>query len=83
MFNTQLYDNDPTHTLLSRYGEGDGTTTFNLPDYREVTLVGVGSNETDILNITTQSHDEYTIGEFKDDQMQRITGILWGAGGKL
>lgn len=48
------------------YGAGDGETTFNLPDYREVTLVGAGQNEK--LSIT--EHDVYNVGEFKDDQMQ-------------
>lgn len=48
------------------YGSGDGSTTFNLPDYRETVLVGAGQNEK--LNIKT--HDVYNIGEFKDDQMQ-------------
>ena len=48
------------------YGTGDGSTTFNVPDYREVTLVGAGQNEK--LNIV--EHDIYNIGEFKDDQMQ-------------
>lgn len=48
------------------YGRGDGSTTFNLPDYRETVLVGAGQNEK--LNI--KEHDVYNIGEFKDDQMQ-------------
>ena len=48
------------------YGSGDGSTTFNLPDYRETVLVGAGQNEK--LNI--KEHDVYNIGEFKDDQMQ-------------
>lgn len=48
------------------YGSGDGKTTFNLPDYREVVFVGAGRNEK--LNI--KEHDVYNIGEFKDDQMQ-------------
>lgn len=73
-YSTQLYDTDLTHTLLSRYGVGDGSTTFNLPDYREVALVGVGTNGT----VTIATHDEYTLGEFKDDQMQKITGSLYG-----
>ena len=63
-FSTQLYDQ--THTLLSRYGEGDGLTTFNLPDYRECALIGVGTNGTN----TIKAHDVYTVGEFKDDQFQ-------------
>ena len=48
------------------YGSGDGSTTFNLPDYRETVLVGAGQNEK--LNI--KEHDVYNIGEFKDDQIQ-------------
>lgn len=52
--------------LGDTYGAGDGLTTFNLPDYREVTLVGAGQNEK--LSIT--KHDVYNIGEFKDDQFQ-------------
>ena len=64
LFNTQTYDG--TNTLLSRYGIGDGSTTFNLPDYREVALVGVGTNGTD----TIATHDDYTLGLFKDDHFQ-------------
>lgn len=52
--------------LGDTYGAGDGSTTFNLPDYREATLVGAGRNEK--LNIKT--HDVYNLGEFKDDQFQ-------------
>lgn len=37
-----------------------------LPDYRECVLVGVGQNTTD----TIADHDVYTLGEFKDDQLQ-------------
>lgn len=48
------------------YGEGDGATTFNLPDYREMVLVGAGQNAK--LNI--KEHDIYELGQFKDDQLQ-------------
>ena len=48
------------------YGEGDGSTTFNVPDYRETVLVGAGENTTD----TIAAHDVYELGEFKDDQLQ-------------
>ena len=41
-----------------------------LPDYRECVMVGAEQNTTD----TIATHDVYTQGEFKDDQMQRITG---------
>lgn len=43
-----------------------------LPDYRECVLVGVGQNTTD----TIAEHDVYTLGEFKDDQLQNITGTF-------
>lgn len=43
-----------------------------LPDYRECVLVGVGQNDTD----TIADHDVYTLGEFKDDQIQNITGTV-------
>lgn len=65
-YSTQTYDSDPTHTLLSKYGTGDGSTTFNLPDYRESVLVGVGQNGTDSIT----DHDTYTLGQYKDDQVQ-------------
>ena len=66
LFNTQKYDG--TNTLLSRYGTGDGSTTFNLPDYREVALVGAGQNGTE--GAALADHDVYTVGQFKDDQIQ-------------
>lgn len=46
------------------YGGDD--VNFNVPDYRETVLVGVGENTTD----TITSHDIYELGEFKDDQLQ-------------
>lgn len=70
LFNTQKYDG--TNTLLSRYGTGDGSTTFNLPDYREVALVGAGQNSKDSIS----DHDVYTVGQFKDDQIQTHTHII-------
>lgn len=39
-----------------------------LPDLREANLVGAGANTTH--SITT--HDTYTIGQFKDDQVQEV-----------
>lgn len=68
------------------YGAGDGSTTFNVPDYRETVLVGIGKNTTKIFDSTetdpstqaagTQNHDIYSLGEFKDDQIQNITGSV-------
>ena len=40
--------------------------TFTVPDLREVVLVGVGQNTTH----TIASHEVYTLGQFRDDQMQ-------------
>lgn len=40
----------------------------HTPDLREVTLVGIGQNATD----TIAAHDVYTLGQFKDDQMQML-----------
>lgn len=60
--------------LGSRYAKvGDSDNTkFRVPDLRECTLVGVGqSNRSDIAN-----HDVYTLGQFKDDQMQNVTGAF-------
>ena len=48
------------------FGTGDGSTTFNLPDMREVVPVGAGTNTRAEIN----THDSYNIGEFKDDQLQ-------------
>ena len=45
---------------------GGNTENFNVPDYREVVLIGVGENTTD----TITNHDVYGVGEFKDDQLQ-------------
>lgn len=39
-----------------------------LPDYRECVMVGAEQNTTD----TITTHDVYTEGEFKDDQLQNI-----------
>lgn len=48
------------------YGKGDGSTTFNLPDYRETVLIGAGPSG----NSKIRAHDIYEVGEFKDDQLQ-------------
>ena len=50
------------------WGAGDGSTTFNVPDMREVAPVGIGQS-----NRTEGTHDVFTLGEFKDDQLQTHT----------
>lgn len=61
------------------YGEGDGSTTFNIPDYRETVLIGTGENTTD----TIADHDVYELGEFKDDQSQGHWHILGNSNGTV
>lgn len=39
---------------------------FKLPDLSECVLVGIGTNSTNSI----ASHDTYSLGQFKDDQMQ-------------
>lgn len=43
-----------------------------LPDYRECVMVGAEENTTDQI----ADHDVYAQGEFKDDQIQNITGQI-------
>ena len=53
-------------TLLEIYGEGDGSTTFNIPDYQEVALKGIG------LSSLTENHYSstgLTLGEFIEDRL--------------
>ena len=65
------------------WGAGDGSTTFNLPDSREISFVGISKcsnpnhyiyDNTEVNPATgmvgNQNHDEYTLGQFKDDQFQ-------------
>jgi len=61
------------------YGAGDGTSTFNLPDFRETSPYGVGTRATGVT-----ASDTATLGQFKDDRMQQITGtytVETGMGG--
>lgn len=50
-----------------------------LPDLRECTPVGVGQNGTD----TIATHDVYTLGQFKDDQMQSHTHAMYTVSASL
>lgn len=59
------------------FGAGDGTTTFDFPDLRELVLVGAGKSARPELDATGHTHDVYNVGEFKDDQLQNITGTLY------
>ena len=55
----------------------DQSDVFRLPDYRECVLVGTGQS----TRAEIAEHDVYTLGEFKDDQIQNITGSIRGADG--
>ena len=48
------------------FGAGDGSTTFNIPDMREVVPVGAGTSTRSGI----ATHDTYSVGGFKDDQVQ-------------
>lgn len=53
------------------FGEGDGSTTFNVPDLREATTKGAG-----LTGKTVGAHldaDGLAVGEFLDDQLQAHT----------
>lgn len=47
------------------FGEGDGETTFGIPDLRECVPVGAGKNITKSIT----NHDRYNLGQFKDDEL--------------
>lgn len=64
----------------------------HTPDLREVTLRGIGHNGTYVFDSTetdpstglagTQNHDEYTLGQFKDDQIQEHDhAVYWSTAG--
>lgn len=76
------------------FGEGDGSTTFNLPDMRESTCKGAG------LTGKSNNHldaDGLAVGEFIDDRVQSHTHgtntnfsytqqgnpLNWGVGGSI
>ena len=50
-----------------------------LPDYRECVMVGAEQNSTD----TIATHDVYTEGQFKDDQMQEHTHDIYVGTSKM
>ena len=60
--NGSTFDSSKYSSLYSLLG------TNKLPDFRECTLVGVGQSSRP--NTELVAHDVYTIGQFKDDQLQ-------------
>lgn len=71
----------------TKYGNGDEITTFNVPDLREAVMVGAGQSTRAILDETGHAHDVYTLGEFKDDQLQKVTDsnnmYIYGSRGQV
>lgn len=55
-------------TLEGCQSENEGM--FKVPDLRECVLVGAGQSARAILDKEGHSHDVYSVGEFKDDQLQ-------------
>lgn len=47
------------------YGWGDNVNTFNVPDLRECSPIGVGKRGGGI-----STHETYTLGQFKDDSFE-------------
>lgn len=58
------------------YGQGDGSTTFNVPDLRECNPVGIGKRASGVTN-----HNELTLGGFQDDQYQQHVHNIGGSTG--
>lgn len=61
------------HKLYTEIGslaccQSSNTGMFKIPDLREVVLVGTGQS----TRAEIAEHDVYTLGEFKNDQMQTI-----------
>lgn len=57
---------DLYNVIGDSFGVASDNTKFVLPDMRESVPVGVGQNSTQ----TIETHDTYTVGQFKDDQYQ-------------
>ena len=64
----------------TKWGDGDGTTTFNVPDMRGFAPVGTGTNALDIApgDPTVGKFTGPAVGDLRRDQMQQITGTSNG-----
>lgn len=54
------------------FGTASENTKFVLPDLRETIPVGVGTRGSGVTD-----HDTYTVGQFKDDQLQNHKHIIY------
>lgn len=57
------------------YGSGNGSTTYNLPDFRGISPRGVGSQTYNSVTYTS------TLGQKRNDAIQNITGTWQGGNG--
>lgn len=64
----KVADYEDLYNVIGNTYGGD-SANFNVPDYRETVLVGVGENTNDAIT----HHDIYGLGEFKDDQIRSHT----------
>jgi microcystin-dependent protein len=58
----------------TKWGAGDGSTTFNVPDLRGAFVRGTGTSPTATKNGGSVFYEGPTVGASQRDQMQRITG---------
>lgn len=58
--------------ISTGWGVGDGVNTFNVPDLRELSPVGIGTCGSLITSTGSAmtAHDVYTLAQVKDDQLQ-------------
>lgn len=56
------------------FGVGDGSTTFNLPDFGGIFPRGAGTNTQ--LSDSSSTAFAATLGTYQDDAMQKITGSV-------
>lgn len=62
---------DLYNVIGDSFGTASDNTKFVLPDLRESVLVGSGTRSSGV-----SAHDTYTVGQFKDDQMQNAQGAF-------
>jgi microcystin-dependent protein len=57
----------------TRFGVGDGATTFNLPDFRGRTFVGIGQDNSTGGRVTADSFDRLELGGVGGEEKHTLT----------